>query len=224
MSKMLNEFRRIFRRSVEAFRSELNAMEPEDQVAELLMAMRRELVAARAALPEYEAELSRSRSELARERDALAQCERRGALAARIDDHETVRIAEEFATRHRTRIGVLEQKVAASGAELVLRRDEADEMRRRYQEADVNRFALLAQLRRSAAKEGMRAAGDPGAGPSADFSRMEERVERGAHYADALEELDEPDAAASGPTREAAVEERLRELKRRMGRADSGAD
>jgi phage shock protein A len=223
MSQMLNEFRRIFRRSVEAFRSELNAMEPEDQVAELLMAMRRELVAARAALPEYEAELSRARSEFARERDALVQCERRGALAARIDDHETVRIAEEFAARHRTRIGVLEQKVAASEAELALRRDEADEMRRRYQEADANRFALLAQLRRSAAQEGMRAATDPGTGPSADFARMQERVERDAHYADALEQLDESEAPPSGPAPETVVEERLRELKRRMGRADPGA-
>jgi phage shock protein A len=218
---MLDDIRRIFRKSIEAFRQELGTREPEDQVAELLAAMRRELVAARAAIPEYEAEVERARREVAREREQLALCERRGSMATRIGDEETARVAREFADRHRERIGVLEQKVAAADAELTLRRSEADEMKRRYQDADANRFAILAQVRRAAAASRMRSAADGETGPFSDFDRMRDRVERDAGFADALEELDEP----SMPPRDArleqdAVEERLRELKRRMGKAD----
>lgn len=213
---MLNDIMNVFRRSVAAFREELSTREPEDQVAELLASMRKELVAARAAIPEYERDLTEAGAELAREREVLAQTERRGAMAERIGDAETVRIAREFGTRHRERVEVLEQKVKAAQAELELRRREADEMKRRYQEADANRFALLAQVRRAGARERMRAASDEGA--FADWSRMEETVERGAEYADALEELDDQPAPAPRRPEPSEVEARLRELKRRMGR------
>ena len=52
-SRMLNDIRRIFQKSIEAFRQELGTREPEDEIAGLLASMRRELVAARAAIPEY---------------------------------------------------------------------------------------------------------------------------------------------------------------------------
>jgi phage shock protein A len=216
---MLNEIRRIFRRSVDAFRSEVSTREPEDQIAELLSAMRRELVAARAAVPEYEEELRRAQRELAREEEALAQCERRGELAARIGDQETVQIAAEFAGKHRTRIEVLRQKVAASEAELNLRRSEADEMRDRYKEAEANRFALLAQLRMAGAQQRMRSAATGEQGPMADWARMQDRVEHDVRKADAYEELsEEPPPTSGGRVDPRAVEDRLRELKRQMGR------
>jgi phage shock protein A len=215
---MLNEIRKLFRRSVEAFREELATREPEDQVAELLTAMRRELVAARAALPRFEADIAGARVELAGEREALLRCERRGSLAEQIGDAETVRVAAEFAVRHRERIVVLEQKVGATEAELALRRREAEEMKRRYQEADANRFALLAQLRRAKSAENMRQASSTQEGPLADWLRVEEKVERDVSYVDALGELEEspsPPPSASDP---GAVDARLQELKRRMGR------
>jgi phage shock protein A len=215
---MLNEIRKIFRRSVDAFRAEVSTREPEDQIAELLAAMRRELVAARAAIPEYEAEVRRAQQELAREAEALAQCQRRGELAARIDDRETVKIAAEFATKHRTRMEVLRQKIAASEAELDLRRREADEMRDRYKDADSNRFALLAQLRMAGAQQRMRSANAGEDGPSADWARMQDRVEHDARLADALEELNESGSPPRTGTDSRAVEDRLRELKRQMGR------
>lgn len=63
------------------------------------------------------------------------------------------------------------------------------------------------------------AAGESGA--FADFARMEEKVEQASSYAEALDELDET-SPPPGETRtsEHDVEERLRELKRRMGRAE----
>ncbi|MEX2584176.1 MAG: PspA/IM30 family protein [Gemmatimonadota bacterium] len=217
---MLNEIRRVFRRSIEAFRDEVHTDDPEDQIAELLSSMRRELVAARAAIPEYANALARARAELSRERDGLAACERRGTLAARIDDTETVRIAGEFAAKHRERIMVLDQKVIAGEAELALRRREADEMKRRYQEADANRFVLLAQLRGAATRDRMRSRLSDDEGPMSDFGRMADRVEHASAHADALDELADLDGyppPPTGPTPQ-ELEERLNELKRRMGR------
>jgi phage shock protein A len=217
---MLNDIRKLFRKSVEAFRAELGRKEPEDHVADLLMGMRRELVAARAAIPEFETAVIGARAELARERDGLQQCERRRALAERIGDAETVRIANEFAAKHREKIEVLDQKVTATVAELALHRREVEEMTRRYQEADANRFALLAQLRRAAASERMRSTGVDG-GTFAEFDRMEERVERDSAYVDAFDELgDSPPAPRDTSAERAALEERLRELKRRSGQAE----
>jgi phage shock protein A len=215
---MLNEILKVFRRSVAAFRDEVGAREPEDQVAALLAGMRRELVAAKAAIPAFEASLGGTKADLLRERSALEQCERRGVMANRIGDVETARVAEEFAVRHRERVVVLEQKVAAAEAELAMRRGEAQEMMLRYREADANRFALLAQIRRAGAKERMRTAASDDEGAFADWNRMQSRVDDEAAYVDALGELDSTPSPARTAEDPATVEARLQELKRRMGR------
>lgn len=212
---MFKDIQRLFQRSMVAFRAEFERREPEDQVAELLTAMRRELAAARAALPELEEQTRRAAAEREREAELLRQCERRGALAERIGDAETVKVAAEFAERHRERIAVLEQRRAAADAEHALRVREAEEMRRKYLEADANRFALVAQLRGAHAQQEMRSRLDGTRGPFADFARMEESVRQSAGYADALDEMDEPPPRPAPSPSE--VEERLRELKRRMG-------
>jgi phage shock protein A len=216
---MFEDLNRIFRKSMSAFRSELSRREPEDQVAELLGAMRREWVAARADLPLLAERAERARRELANERDLLAQCERRGKLAEGIGDAETVRVAAEFAARHRERIGVLEQKVTATEAERALRLREVEEMKRRYEEADANRFALLAEIRRRQGQARMSAGAAETAGSFDDWGRMEEKISDTQSYVDALDELDpapprRPPAGASS----AEVEERLRQLKRQMGK------
>jgi phage shock protein A len=201
---MLDDLQRLFRESVAAFRAELNRREPEDQVAELLSAMRRELVAARAALPEYAANVERSRRELAHERAQLEQCERRGRLARDAGDDATVLVAEEFAGRHRARIGVLEQKVAAAEAEHALRGREAEEMKEKYRAADANRLQLVAEIKRGHARERIRTVAADATASFDDFARMEESIGQRAAESDAFAEL--------------SVEERLREMKRRMGR------
>jgi hypothetical protein len=216
---MLNDLRRLFRKSLEAFRAEVGVREPQDPVAELLSAMRRELVMAKAELPRYEEFLVRSKAELVKEKIALAECERRLTMAEKIRDEETVRIAGEFAARHRERILVLEQKATAAEAELGMRRREAEEMGMRYKEADANRFVLISRLRMSSTRterETILESDDQ----FADFSRMEEKLERNSSYVDALGELEEIDSdSAAGPdTMATSVDERLEELKRRMGK------
>jgi len=54
------------------------------------------------------------------ERQQLADAERRGQLAGQIPDQETVRVAEQFAARHRERAQVLEKKLALQREELGL--------------------------------------------------------------------------------------------------------
>lgn len=72
--------------------------------------------------------LAATELELAREQAELETAERRGRLAAAVPDEETVRVAGQFAARHRERIAVLGQKRSAQAAELALAEKEVEEM------------------------------------------------------------------------------------------------
>jgi hypothetical protein len=145
---MLDDLKNLFARSWATFLDEASRREPEDEVAGLLASMRREMVQARADLPLYEKNVHAATAEVERERRALDDAVRRGGMASRIGDAETVRVAEEFAARHRMRVAVLEEKARAAQAELELRRHESGEMMKSYKEAEANRFILVSELRR----------------------------------------------------------------------------
>jgi len=218
---MINDLKRVFARTWDAFVAELGRREPEDEVAGLLGAMRREMVDARATLPVYGEAVRAAEAELLREQRALDDAVRRGGLAERIGDAETVRIAAEFAERHRRRVAVLQEKVRAARAEQELRAQEVDEMMRRYKEADANRFTLLNEVRRARSQQ--RIDGITGAdGRYGDFDRAADRLESEIAYGEALDELGGLDPTPPPPPPSAHsihddVEARLREMKRRMG-------
>lgn len=216
---MLDDLKTLFSRTWESFRTEMERRDPEDQVAELLSAMRREMVEARAALPVLEESARRADMELAVERRRLEDTERRRGQAERIGDAETVRIAEEFAAKHRERVALLEDKARVARREQEMRAQEAGEMVRRYKEADANRFGLLAELRSRRAASTLN--GALGGDRIADMDRMKERIRDSEAYARALEELDADLGHAPPPPPpprpSSDVDERLRELKRRMG-------
>ena len=213
---MINDLRNLFSSAWDAFLAELGRRDPEDHVAGLLSGMRREMVDARASLPLYEDAVRAADAELARERKALEDAVRRGGLAERINDAETVRIAAEFAERHRKRVAVLEDKARAARAEQELRAQEVQDMMRRYKEADANRFALLNEIRRAQGQQRL----DGTAQPFDDFDRASAKMETEMAYQDALCELEDlagPPPPPPGPSREDEVEARLQEMKRRMG-------
>lgn len=197
---MLKDFSALLGRAWERFREEAGRRDPEDQVAELLSGMRREMVDARALVAELKQNLEGSRREAEREQQRLADCMRRRDLAAQINDAETVRVADEFAAKHRETLAVLQAKVQAADAELQLRTREANEMAGRYREAEQRRFTLLAELRRTHAGARMRAEMQ---GLDDDFDRIGEQIDDLAARADAEQDL----------------ERRLAELKRRAGGA-----
>ncbi len=219
---MINDLKRLFARTWDTFVAELGRREPEDEVVGLLGAMRREMVDARASLPLYEEHQRAAEAELVREQRALDDAVRRGGLAQKINDAETVRVAAEFADRHRKRVAVLEEKVRAARAERELRAQEVDDMMRRYKEADANRFVLLNEVRRAQSQQRMSGiAGDP---TFDAFDRAAEKMESEIAYGDALDELNglDPTPPPPPPSQTSIhddVEARLQELKRRMGRA-----
>ena len=212
---MLNDLKTLFSRTWDAFLAEAGRRDPEDEVAALLSAMRREMVEARASLPVLEEGVRAAEAELARERQALADAERRGGLAERAGDAETVRIAAEFADRHRRRVAVLEEKVRATRAEHELRGVEVQDMMRRYKEADANRFGLLNEMRRAHRQQRMASGA---AASDDDWDRAAERLERDIAYGEALHDLGDLNAPPPPPPSSAdEVEARLQEMKRRMG-------
>jgi len=210
---MLDDLKKMFSQAWDSFINEVGKREPEDRVAGLLGAMRREMVEVRAQVPLLETNYKAAVVELDRERKRLDDTTRRGAMAQRIGDAETARVAEEFAEKHRRRVAVLEEKVRAAKAEWELRQQESTEMMSKYKEAEANRFALLGELRRQGARARIDAAGGGPLGD--DFDRMAEKIDDDASYNDALSGLD--DDVVPRPSPATDVDARLEELKRRMG-------
>jgi phage shock protein A len=214
---MLDDIKRVFSEAWTAFKTEAGRREPEDQVAELLLAMRREVVAARADLPLYDTSARRAAADLEKERGLLADCLRRRTLAERIGDAETVRVATEFAEKHQARIPVLEAKARAAADERDLRQREAEEMTRKFKDAETNRFALLAEIRARQAGRTLGGAMGTGSPLGDDFDRHATRIDERAAYQEAMDELD-GSAPPPPPPFEPDVDDRLAELKRRMGK------
>jgi hypothetical protein len=154
--------------------------------------MKHTLALARVARDDVRAAYAASTQKLDAARTELATILRRSDLARQIDDQETVKVAERFADTQRSTIALLERKVAVQHDELVLTERTVSEM-----EADLRAVT--------------------GIGPrdDADAPRRD---------ADASASTDpRPDAADYRPLGDAAraqnADERLAELKRRMGKA-----
>ena len=138
--------------------------------------------------------LAATERELAAERQQLEDTERRGRLAAKVSDAETVAIAERFAVRHRDRVAVLERKLLVQRDELGLARREIEEMTLEIRAA--GRPDADASLR--AAWRELEAAG--GTRPETDLAGELER------------------AKAERALMEQAVEAQLAHLKKKMGK------
>jgi len=104
--------------------------------------MREAVVDAKVAVAEVQEAVARTEREVGLERQRLADAERRGRLAAEIQDQETVAVAARFATKHRERVAVLERKLVAQREELALAQRELDEMHTQLKSADRDRPAM----------------------------------------------------------------------------------
>ena len=200
----------------------------EDDVDQILDAMRDELIDTKAQIPQLETHIEALERERVREREKIEDCIRRASQAEAIDDKETLEVAVRFAEQHRSRLDVVEQKLEAAQAELVLKRREAEEMTGQLKEAIKNRGALAAQARRAKTIESTR--GVSGHKVLDEFDRLADRTERGFEVDDAEKELDremagekpipdwnDADRRFDRSEREADAEAMLEELKRRMG-------
>lgn len=143
---MFEDWKRAWEQAVENFQRELNTEnQPAGQRAN---GMRRDLAAAQRALDRLQADLTASRSELAREDEEIATCERRAAMAEKIGDVETARIAQDYGRRHADRAAILRRKVDVLQDELAMRQEEFASME---QQAAVE-FAEMKQLEENRVK------------------------------------------------------------------------
>lgn len=223
---MFEDLRDAFREAVDNFKRELNRDQVPEAVDRLLAGMRDEAAGAKARVKRLEDELAEIRSRAEGEKDEEARCRRREAMARRIGDEDTARVAGEYAAKHGRRREVLEEKAAAVARELELGRAEFDEMLVRLKEARNRRASLSAAAGRADARDAMGGADDL----FSELDRMAERIADEDRRQDAEESLDrevmDTDADADDlrvrmdrpPRPPVDVDARLEELKRRMGR------
>jgi hypothetical protein len=185
----------------ESFRQSLNdlmdrATPPEERRA-VLTRMKQTLVQARMGLDDLRGGVAITRQRLEAEMRELETMRRRKTAATAINDVETVALAEKYEAVHAERTEVLRRKLEAQEAELVMVEREVSEMT-------------------SELKQAMMGAGSS-AGTIADDARTETDavLDQGG---DVAEEIDALSRAGKRSAREAEAEQKLAELKRRMGK------
>ncbi len=215
---MFENLRRAFREAVDNFNRELEREAAPEAMDGLLKGMERETVAARAELGTLKEELDRARKRAAAEQREAEVCRRREELARGIGDSETADIAASFGEKHEARWRVLSEKGRAIEAELRLRESEYEQMLDQVREARASRSSLEATAGRTGARESVQGADDL----FGELDRMAEKIDgtegagrsEGAPFDDGREF----DEELGRSRREEAINARLEELKRRMGR------
>lgn len=172
-----------------------------DERRRVAHAMKEALVHAKLGLQDLRAAVGVTERRVEQEREELATVERRLGLAAQINDQETVAIAERFRAQHAERLSVLETKLMSQQQELKLGERELDEMTN--------------QMRR--AMSGLPLNSTPSAEQQA-AREVEDALSNDSGMASATSAADAEPARLTRAEKEAAAEDRLAELKRRMGK------
>lgn len=185
----------MFERLRETLEALLDAATPPDDPRAITRKMHEAVVEARAGLHSMGAAITTTKTRLEAERRQLADAERRGTMAAEIGDQETVDVANVYVAKHRERVAVLERKLEAQREELALGEREFGEMREQLRAA---RERGGQQSHLDSAWRSIEEAG--GSRPEVDVNDeiLRTQLNRAA--------------------REAAAEDKLKELKKKMGR------
>jgi hypothetical protein len=181
----------VFERLREAIDAALEAATAPSDKRDIVSGMRDAVIEAHAALAGLREGLTRTEKESAVERRSLEDAERRGRLAAKIEDQETVDVADQYVAKHKERIIVLEKKLDAQRGEIGLMERELAEMK-----AQMKKVASSSSV--DSAWREIESAG--GARPETD---VKDELLKGAF-----------DRVA----REAEADAQLEALKKRMGR------
>lgn len=181
----------MFERLRDALRAALDAATPAGDLRDLARQMREAVVEARVAVQELRQGLARTDTELAAERQRLADAERRGRLAAEIQDGETVEVAQRFTAKHRERVGVLERKRGAQQEELALAERDVAEMQAQLRKAEVGRPQASADRSTEEAWRDLQAAGGGRPGMELQDELLKSEMDRAAREAAAEKQLEE---------------------------------
>ncbi len=120
---------------IKAHLDRLFAYRPAGSSREQAAGLRAALVEFKVALDQLRAALAVTERELDVARRNLTDYQRRGELAAGIDDQETVRVAAEYTARARERVDLLERKVLVQRDEVQIAEREYAVTRERHQRA-----------------------------------------------------------------------------------------
>ncbi len=179
--------------------------------------MRDALVHAKLGLNDLRASLATTNTRLASERAELDTVRRRQGLAAQINDEETVAIAERFAVQHQERVSMLETKQMVQQHELSLAERDYEDM--------AGELRMILSGVAPGARSNTAAAEEPMA---SDDIPAESSLEHGGTV-DGDSALDDSmtdpmtdpllsPVRRTRAEREADAEQRLADLKRRMGK------
>lgn len=216
---MFENLRNAFREAIDNFQRELDREHVPENVDKLLKGMVDEVADAKVRLKELEDQIARATAEAEAEKGQAKTALRRGEMAEKIGDAETVEVARKYAEKHARRQILLEQKVAALQEELEHRTGEIEEMMASLKQARTKREGLAATAGRTGARERISEADDL----FAQLDRMAEKIgdeEARGEAARSMGDLDDDfdlhvdvDAPPPPPV---DVDARLAELKRRM--------
>lgn len=170
---------------------------PDDRRA-VIAQMKGTLVQARVGLNDLRDSVAATRTRVENELRELETVRRRRGLAEKVGDAETVGVAARYEAQVAERVRVFEQKLAAQEAELSLVESEVEEMTTEFKSAAVGQGLPESTAGEAAARE------------------VEEAIDDGAGQL--RSDLDAMGRAHSRARREAEADERLAELKRRMGK------
>lgn len=176
-----------------ALRDLLSGGVPPNERRAVLADMRETLVRARMGLDDLKRGVEETRKRLAQELRDHETAERRRSLAEQIGDNETVTVAAKYVAHHAERVAVFQRKLESQEAELALVDSEVTEM--------------TVQLKAAMA------------GAGSGLSQGSAAPEESLGGDEALRaELDRIKRAEARAARDADADERLAELKRRMGK------
>jgi hypothetical protein len=188
----------MFERLRAALQAALEAATPPPDLREMAGRMQEAVIEAKAGIGAMREALTQSDRELAHARREVETTARRRDLAAGIQDGETVEVAERYLARQQERAAVLEKKVAAQREELALAERDLAEMQAQLVEATQHRAVHDADRSRDAAWASLGAAGMDRPEVDPEQEQLRAQMDRAA--------------------REAAADQKLEELKKRMGK------
>ena len=215
---MFDNLRRAFREAVDNFNKELDRDAVPEAVDKLLRGMQREAVDAKAALEGLRKQVAAARKRADEESHNAETCERREAMARDIGDTDTADLAATYREKHAARSKVLSDKATAIEAEIRLQEAEYTEMMSQIRKARANRDRLASTAGRTQARDALGESDDL----FGEMDRMAARIvdkDAAAGAEDALfDDARDFDDQLEESRREEAIDARLEELKRRMGR------
>ncbi len=188
----------VFKRLRDALEAALASATPPEDLFDLAGRMRVALIEARAGLGRMREDLEKTERELAAVQGEMGTAERRRALAAEINDAETVQVADGYIARHRERALVLERKAGAQREEIALAERDVAEMSGQLEEVTKRRGTIDAERSSAGAWASLGRAGVDRPELDAEQEALKARMDRAA--------------------REAAADAKLEELKKRMGK------